>query len=635
MVSNNFIEECRNPAYKNRTGVVQIGDDEENQDSYNGYLSSIEINDSCYSNGNIIGTAIAKTSKITILDIKDYDNETFIPKIGVIYSDSTTEDINMGKYIVQSQTIDKTNKNSVLEGFDYLSKLDKEYTCGISDWANITVKDVLIDLCNQLGLVLGTNEFINQDIQVTGNNYQKNRKFRDVLSDILELACAWGEIDNQTLYFNWFNDEIVDTLDKSQYSTLEITGIYGEVNSLVIKDGSFEGENVAMQDLDSINENGETQIAIIDNGFLNTEELRQQAITSIWNRVKGFKYVACNIKSYYGKPFLKRGSKIRVEDDDGTFFDTYVLTHSFRYDGTFYSEISSPCLTKEQTEIKNTNLTPKQRLMNAEAKVLKAEARIEMLVERQEEMSSDLEENYYTKTTTDELIVDTASGLINKYTVGGGNNIFRNTGLYFESTEFDSGYEYWTGQVERVTNMASQSGTSMYLKNCTLSQIQEVPNDTYTVSFKYARLNDLSNATVTINDVEYQLDNRGIFVETVQVRTNQIEIIFNCDTINGYEIYELMANYGSTALNYGQNQNETKTDTVEISEGIKITSTKTDSTLKANADGIRIENKSGNITTEFLDTGTRTEIIEASKGLIANLLIENVDGQTWITRVGD
>ena len=656
MITQNFINECKNPAYKNRLGKVQIGKDliyltvkesgltvsdnlkissePQNEDKFTGYLSEIETNDSCYSNGSIIGTTNSKTSTVKVMDIRDVSDDDFIPSVGVKYEDTTTEWLNLGKYTTQSQTIDKTANTSEIKGQDILYKLDKEYECGITDWTNITVKDLLEDLCINLDIELGTTTFINEDIPVTGNNYQKNCKFRDVLSDICEVACSWAEYIDGKLYLKWFSDDIVDTLDKSQYSTLEKNGVYGVVNSLAIKDSSFEGENVVVEDSESIALNGETQVAIIDNQLLNTEELRQLAINNIWNRVHNFTYIDCKIISYYGKPHLKRGDKISVEDVDGSYFTTYVLQHTFKYDGTFYSEISSPSLTKEETAIKNTNLSPKQRLMNAEAKVLKSEARIDLLVESQEEIKEDLEENYYTKSVTDELILDTASGLINKYTVGGGNNIFRNTGLYFESSEYTSGYEFWNGSVVRQTNNDSQSKTSMYLQNGTLEQKQEVTNDTYSISFKYNQVNPLANATVTINETNYALGESGTFVQTIQVTANLIDIKFDCDTNNGYEIYELMVNYGETPLNYSQNQNETKTDTVEISEGIKIISDTTDSVFKANADGIRVENRSGNTTTEFLDSGTKTTNLQADKGIIGDLLIENVDGQVWIVGVG-
>lgn len=656
MINENFINECRNPAYKNRLGKVQIGDNllyltvkeslkisnglkissqPTNEDKYVGYLSEITFNDGCYSNGSIIGTTISRVSTVKILDVRDLIGINFVPSLGVKYNDNTTEYIGIGKYITQSQTIDKTAQTSMIKGQDKLCKLDEVYVCGITDWTDVTVKDLLLDLCNSLGIELGTTTFINQTLPVAGNNYQKNYKNRDVLSDICEIACSWAELGtDEKLYLNWFEDTIVDTLDKTQYTTLERNANYGEVNCLVIKDSNFEGENVTLQDEDSIRENGETQIAIIDNNLLNTEMLRQQAITGIWGRIKGFSYVDCKIISYYGKPHLKRGSKIRVQDNDGTYFDTYVLTHDFKYDGSFYSEISSPSITKEQTAIKNTNLTPKQRLLNAEAQVLKNEAKIRLVVEEQQEIQSDLTENYYTKSTVNELIEDTKNGLTNKYMVGGGNNLLKNTGLHFESTKYSSGYESWEGVVKRITNIQSKSRTSMMLQNGTLSQRQEVPNGVYTISFEYERKNDLANAMIKINDIDYPLETKGTFSKTIDTQTSEIIVEFICNINDGYEVYELMCNYGEVALTYSQNANETTTDTVQIGEGIKITSSTTNSTFKADSDGIRVENKSNNTTTEFLDTGMKTTNVEAGRGTIANLLIEEVDGQVWIVGLG-
>lgn len=656
MISQKYIEECRQPAYKNRLGKLQLGDDliyltvkqelkinnglkissqPTNEDKFTGYLSEIQISDMCYSNGSILGTAISKEATCKVLDVRDLTGLNFIPSIGVKYLDNTDEWLSVGKYTMTSQTIDKTAQNSEIKGLDKFGRLDEEYVCSIEDYTEITVKDILLDLCVQLGLELGTTEFINSDIPVAGNYFQKNCKFRDVLSDICELACAWAELgEDGKLYLNWFTDEVVDTLDKTQYSTLERNGKYGEVNCLVIKDSQFEGENVTIQDIESIEANGETQLVIADNRFLNTELLRQQAIPKLWEKLKGFTYVDCKIISYYGKPFLKRGSKIKVEDVDGSYFETYVLTHTFKYDGTFYSEITSPALSKEETKIKNTNLSPKQRLMNAEAQVLKNEATIKLIAEKTEEITSDLENNYYDKETTNETIIDTINGMTNKYTVGGGNNLFKNTGLYFESSNYDSGYDYWKGKVERVNDYNSKTKTKMLLKNGSLEQSQLVANDKYTISFEYERKNELAHASVIINDIEEELGEKGTYTRTIDLQSGEITIKFVCDIDNAFEVYELMCNFGETALAYSQNANEIKTDTVEISDGIKITSTATDSIFKADADGIRTLDRGGNVTTEFLDTGTKTTNLQADKGIIANLLIEEIDGQVWITGLG-
>ena len=298
MATQNFINECKNPAYKNRLGKSQIGDEllyltvkqssltisdslkissePLNEDKFTGYLSEIEINDTCYTNGSIIGTTNSKTASIKIMDIRDVSDNIFTPSVGVKYVDTTIEWLGLGEYTTQSQTIDKTTNTSEIKGQDILYKLDQPYTCGITDWTNVTVKDLLDDLCTTLDLELGNEHFINEDIPVAGNNYQKNCKFRDVLSDICEVACSWAEYTEDKLWLKWFDTEVTETLDKSQYSTLEKNGVYGVVNCLVIKDSAFEGENVTMQDIQSIEANGETQIAIVDNQLLNTELLRQQ-----------------------------------------------------------------------------------------------------------------------------------------------------------------------------------------------------------------------------------------------------------------------------------------------------------------------------------------------------------------------
>ena len=84
MVSQSFINECKNPAYKNRLGQVLIGKEliyltidntlkignnlkisniPTNLERSSASLNEITIKDSCYSNGNIIGNVISKRLK--------------------------------------------------------------------------------------------------------------------------------------------------------------------------------------------------------------------------------------------------------------------------------------------------------------------------------------------------------------------------------------------------------------------------------------------------------------------------------------------------------------------------------------------------------------------------------------------
>lgn len=289
-----------------------------------------------------------------------------------------------------------------------------------------------------------------------------------------------------------------------------------------------------------------------------------------------------------------------------------------------------------QTMTNTTQLVNEQgeKVGDLEIKTSQTSQSVDEIFASVSDITTNLDENYYSGKKIDELILNVKNGLTNNYSVGGGNNIFRNTGLFFENSEYTSGYEFWEGSVKRKNNMDSKSQTSMLLQNSSLKQSQTVPNDIYTVSFKFIKLNPLANLNIIINEVEYSLDDADYFIKTIEVQTREITIEFVCDTVDGYEIYELMVNYGEIALTYSQNANETKTDTVEISEGIKIISTATDSVFKANADGIRTEDKLGNVTTEFLDTGMKTNKLQATQGIISNLLIEDVDGQVWLTGLG-
>ena len=103
---------------------------------------------------------------------------------------------------------------------------------------------------------------------------------------------------------------------------------------------------------------------------------------------------------------------------------------------------------------------------------------------------------------------------------------------------------------------------------------------------------------------------------------------------NSVEIYDLMCNKGNVKLAYSQNENETTTDTVNISKGVTITSTNIDVIFKANADGIRLYTLNGQVKTKFTDKGmtTKEAIVEDEAQIVRTLWQEVVD-QTWITRM--
>ena len=267
------------------------------------------------------------------------------------------------------------------------------------------------------------------------------------------------------------------------------------------------------------------------------------------------------------------------------------------------------------------------------------------------------------------MIQNSSDGVTNTFSEAGGNNVLRNTGLWFEDSskkeylypshtlfpspttflKADSHFEYWDGYAKKGKNDQASLYSSIILQKGFFKQEQEVPNGNYTISFYYKKLNPLANVTVTINDNVYSLDdtdttqfvtgkqdeNGNYITAPLNVTSGHIAITFYTDINDSVEIYDLMANRGTVKLAYSQNENEVTTDTVNISKGITITSSVTDTKFKANSDGIRVLNKnSEKVITDFTDKGmTIKEAIIEDEATIVKTLIQDIDNQTWFTRL--
>lgn len=888
----------------------------QNEISNSDYLQSFEIDSGCYVDGNIIGSVYAKCLKANFIDDQNnLTDKSIQAQIGIKYADLSNEYINMGKYTVERPNNEITANMSQITAYDDLyTNLDKKYVCNIdySD-GDKTVSDLYADVCKQLGLTPVTTTFTNSTIPIADNPFTNGEKNRTVLQTVAKISCSFIDIDDDTNKIDlcWLSDsdEPDYVFNLSDYSNVEGGKIVcGPINCLIIKNSQIDDENVTIKDDESIATNGEHSITISEDYILYNAELRQQAINAIWNKVKGMKYVDCKLTTYYGKPFLKLGKYIRVYLSETEYFDTYVLKHNFTFDGTFTSVIESPAPTEQEIKTKQ-DISLGEALRNTQIEVNKQKGEIRSITTKQENIQSDITNNYYNKTSMDELLQTAESGITNTFSEAGGNNIFRNTGLWFKSdtaniqnlynesfiyctynldavnkslanvypsstsvtsyirseelmeinsayeysldvpeltykhgdttlsyktslleltsnrefqledgeilkhelsagsstikfknntvyvmlllenqnfsrnillgddlngktiysslpdnfyetlneqavttsmfvktstsnaigvhtqlskglfnvgcntisnfeqsimpminfyvkndittvneksltmsdtfgtvTEIDENnlaypylkigidtnleiadakttlkelsiqiktsdnlYEFWEGEIVRNSNDEAANNNSMLLLNGEVYQEQEVPNGNYAVSFMYQKLNELANASVLINDKEYQLDSTELkqfytgeqdnetkeyITQPVEVTTNHIRITFKCDVDNAVEIYDLMCNKGIVKLAYSQNENETTTETVNISKGITITSTNMETIFKANANGIKILTLQNATIAYFTDKGLSTkELIVEDEAQICRTLIQNVGDQTWFTRM--
>ncbi len=360
MATEKLIQECKNDSNSNRLGKLTIdGYDEPLTNSDR--LQSFSITSGCYNNGNIVGSVYVKSLDASLLDINSYINLTdkqINAQIGVLFDDDTVEYINMGNYIVERPKSEITADMGQIVGYDKLGiHIDDKYECQIDySTGDKTLKDLYVDVCKQLELNPKTTDILNGDIPITDNPFTNNETNRIVLQTVATVACSYVVIDliDDTIDLGWLsqNDEPDYTFEMSEYVTLEGGDIqYGPVNVIVIKNSQVDDENVTEQDDESIALNGEHKLIISEDYILHSQELREMAMPKIYERLLGLKYIDLKLTSSYGKPFLNIGDKIRVISDKGEL-DTYLLKHTFTYDGTFGSVIESPALTEQEIKTK-------------------------------------------------------------------------------------------------------------------------------------------------------------------------------------------------------------------------------------------------------------------------------------------
>jgi hypothetical protein len=911
------------------------------------------LQDKCSVDGKLIGNVIAKNFECQIYSGKTYNlvDKRVRVHTGLRFDDGTEEYVPWGDFIVDTyENVESSNYVSI-KAMDYMVKFNpayidnSHYPCYLKDWVVNFANYFDVELGDLSYKLTADTEINTEKIYYTknGDDYEPvdnpekenistyyevdlgsvsnqnfeiietpeiaNKTGREILKNVAEMFGSFATIgrDNK-LYFKLKEKTRVKIPKSPTLHSLTKNEKYGEINVVVLKLGQAEGENVTKRDEASIAEHGENIIQIEDNVFLNSQAKREMAINELFDRLKGFSYVDFSAE-WNNFMYLDSGDAIECQNkDDDTYFETMLLNQTLYIPNTTKSTISAPSESKAEEKYQFTE-EQKQINLYTELRVNKVEGAITATTKKTQDISDDLNNNYYTKTNVNTLLQTAESGITNTFSEAGGNNIFRNTGLWFKAdtanirnlyngsfiyctynsdavnksltnvypsstsvtsyirseelmeinsayeysldvpeltykhgdatlsyktslleltsnrefqlengkilkhelsagsstikfkkntiyvmlllenqnfsrniivgddlngktiysslpdnfyetlneqavttsmfvktstsnaigvhtklskglfnvgcntisnfeqsimptinfyikndittvnekslkmsdtfgtvTEIDKNnlaypylkigiatnleiadakttlkelsiqiktsdnlYEFWEGEIVRNSNDEAANNNSMLLLNGEVYQEQEVPNGNYAISFMYQKLNELANASVLINDKEYQLDSTELkqfytgeqdnetkeyITQPVEVTTNHIRITFKCDVDNAVEIYDLMCNKGTVKLAYSQNENETTTETVNISKGITITSTNMETIFKANANGIRILTLQHATIAYFTDKGLSTkEIIVEDEAQICRTLIQNVGDQTWFTRM--
>ena len=554
------------------------------------------------------------------------------------------EYIDWGEFVVYDKEEKIDTRSLKLHLYDHMidshikyveNPLNLDYSTG-----DVTVLDLLRAICDKFGWTLRTFEFANANKIISEDKYAALTDFtyRDILDEIAAVAGGFIKIINKDLYVAYPTDT-GETIDENDLEKLTIGKKIGAYNTMVLGRSPQE-DNIYFPS--SAPASGRVSIRIDNNQIM--DKNRTDYIEEIYNHINGLSYYVFDYKSF-GFGYYEFGDIVTLKDLHENEYKTIL----FNINVEITSGIKEKANTKEPkySETKYQYATSiEKRITNTEIITNKQENKIQEIIEEQQGaasrmnyMESTIDETTrtisdYKKETDNQLAEfrESLEGLNINLKNNSGNNIF-----YYDT-------EFWNGEaIESYTNTDTKkntvSGMGYKLLIGTSSQEATVKNDIYTISFLYRNTNQLDNTTVSINGVAEKLSYTGDewreYTKQIKVTDNRILLAFTTDTNDAIDIADVMGNIGYEKQAWSQNPNETHTDTVDIGKGIKVKSSTTNTELNADSDGIRVINtNTSDVVAEFTDKGMETEeMVVRGKAQIAGLLFQEIEGQTWISKL--
>ena len=380
------------------------------------FISNAQYVDDCYLDGNIFGTAIARTLEFEIENIVDLEEKEFEYLTG-IKTENGIEWIDLGTFITQEADPNDTTGITKVTAMDYMLKSNIEYVSELNYSSGaVTMLQVLQEACQKAGITLATTDFANASFIVDSNQFSEGSLIRQVFQAVAQMSGTFAKIryDNK-LYLitpkrNGLKVKDVHKMKVKDLNKLPVNKLVSCNNKIKMNDYSelilqrnthpinlvslgmsdVEGENVVKKDEESIAEDGENSLVINNNPFAYTEEKRKQLITALFNTVKGFEYTSFEITGQ-AKPYQETGDEIVIINKDGTFSYSFLFRFNYKSPNGLESEMSAPSIIKATVAYQNVE-SAEQIAKRTELRVDKQEQTITGIIEQQTEQGQKLTE---------------------------------------------------------------------------------------------------------------------------------------------------------------------------------------------------------------------------------------------------
>ena len=437
-------------------------------------ISNVQYCDDCYDEGNIFGTAIARTLDFEIENIVDLEKKEFEYFTGIRVED-TVHYISLGKFITTDVEPGDTTLINKVSSMDYMLKANIQYETKL-DYSSkkVTILDVLEEASSNAGLELATKEFANSDFIVDSNQFEVDAIIRQVFQAVAGISGTFAKIrsDNK-LYF--ITPKLIDSkkytvkevhkmlvadlnklkvrtitndlkvLGKEKESTKQVDEmLVKSMNNIAVKrlttninEPSLEKQSdytelVLKRNTHPINvvSIGMSQVEGENITLRDEESIAEDGENYLTINDNPFAYtqekreqliVALYEKvkgfSYTAyelkgqcKPYLETGDPIWVLDADGAITSSFLFRFTYKSPNGLESEMSAPSIIKSTVEYQNVP-SDLERIRRTEIIVDKQQGTIDAIIDKQTEDGSKINS---LQANADET-TDTISKIIEDY----------------------------------------------------------------------------------------------------------------------------------------------------------------------------------------------------------------------------
>lgn len=489
----------------------------------NTHIEYVVINNQIvYIKGKLSATAYKDTTFFGTFNMKVLQFETsntiqFRNKQFEYYKVIDGNAFKIGTFITTEVTDSDSKETVRVTANDYALKFAVPYTTTLNySSGEITLFDVLEECCTNAGVTLENQTIDNGSFIVDSNQFLNGEMIGDVICAIAGISGNFAMITDQDklkLLFTTNTDEILE-----DYIELDDKRDTQPITSVSIGMSQVEGVEAILRDEELIEEYGEHWLTINDNPFAYTLQKRQQLVTAIFNKVKGFGYSSFKSKYTY-RPYLTLGDKIKFKNKSGQLVDSIILRYDFDND---YCTFEAPSITSSSV---NYELSPSAEETAKRAEIIanQATASISSVTSSVQDIKGIVLGNY---TITGDTTFQ-ANKTYYYLTNDGNYEIYTNYSVG-DTIPADTIYELTGSIVEKVDNSNENLQNQINANN---NAIQNLRQETS------------SQFTQTVNSFEASFNTVTQAINNNQTDTNQ-----KFDDIRNYLRYEEINGVGIVTL---------------------------------------------------------------------------------------